>query len=203
MKTELLEQLPALSSGAHSSFEEGICIMEAVAYVAGEPWSDSPVCACPVMSSFLRVWNDDLNDEDRQMLKPLIPRLVNSLASPEIENQRREMISDWYFKVHVPTWLEMAGLNTHAQDARENGINADWSATWSAAAAWSAAASAAAAWSAAASATWSATWSAAAAASAARSAAAAASAAASSLRPNVVKLQKSALELIDRCLELK
>lgn len=30
------------------------CIMEATAYVAGEPWSEAPECICPVIAGFLR-----------------------------------------------------------------------------------------------------------------------------------------------------
>ena len=37
-----------LQKGAHRSAAEGMCIMEAVAYVAGEPFSDHPSCASPV-----------------------------------------------------------------------------------------------------------------------------------------------------------
>jgi hypothetical protein len=68
-----------LKSGSHEPDGE-FCVMEAVAYVAGEKWSDSPKCASPSISGFLRYWNDGMNDEDRQMLKPLIPKLVNSRA---------------------------------------------------------------------------------------------------------------------------
>ena len=47
--------------------------MEAVAYVAGEPWSDNPACACWTIGNFLREWNDVLPDADRDaLLRPLI-----------------------------------------------------------------------------------------------------------------------------------
>jgi hypothetical protein len=39
-----------LNSGGHNDFESGLCVMEAVSYVAGEPWSDTPQCACPVIA---------------------------------------------------------------------------------------------------------------------------------------------------------
>jgi len=35
----------ALASGGHTGIDDGMCVMEAVAYVAGEPWSDAPSCA--------------------------------------------------------------------------------------------------------------------------------------------------------------
>ena len=75
---ERLAALPPLSKGAHKHEDEGACVMEAVAYVAGEPWTDRPACACPVISAFMRAWNDDLpTDADRdRLLRPLIPRLA-------------------------------------------------------------------------------------------------------------------------------
>ena len=64
------------------------CVMEAVAWVAGEPWSDSPECASPVLGAFLRSWNDSLPDDDRQDLKRYIPRLVGSRGTAEQEDAR-------------------------------------------------------------------------------------------------------------------
>lgn len=41
-----------LREGAHGSREEGMCVMEAVAWFAGEPHSDSPDCASPIITKF-------------------------------------------------------------------------------------------------------------------------------------------------------
>ena len=73
---ERLAALPSLSAGGHEHVDEGACFMEAVSYVAGEPWSDKPACACPVLGAFLRTWNDDLSDTDRDRLLRLTPALV-------------------------------------------------------------------------------------------------------------------------------
>ena len=43
-----------LKVGAHSSPNDGMCVMEAVAYIAREPWSDHPVCVSPAIASFMR-----------------------------------------------------------------------------------------------------------------------------------------------------
>lgn len=53
MRTLDLDNL-TLGTGNHSSIEAGVCVMEAVAYVAGEPWSDHPKCASKTASDFLR-----------------------------------------------------------------------------------------------------------------------------------------------------
>lgn len=76
-----------LSVGKHDPDGE-MCVMEAVAYVAGERWSDAPACASPVIGAFLRAWNDCLPDDDRQTLKRYIPRLVGSNGTAEQENAR-------------------------------------------------------------------------------------------------------------------
>jgi hypothetical protein len=71
-----------LKEGGHESREEGVCLLEAVAWVAGEPHSDHPVCVCPVLAEFGRSWNDTLNEADRnRLLKPLIPLFVGTAGS--------------------------------------------------------------------------------------------------------------------------
>ena len=109
-----------LNKGGHDDMSDGMCVMEAVSYVAGEPWTDSPACACPVIATFLRNWNDSLPDDERNdLLKDLIPRLVGTRATPEIENRRATMAADWLIREHTPAWLRLAGLTTQA-DALAN-----------------------------------------------------------------------------------
>ena len=53
----IVRELPAgllLANGGHKSADDGMCLMEAVAYVAGEPHSDSPACASPILASIGR-----------------------------------------------------------------------------------------------------------------------------------------------------
>jgi hypothetical protein len=179
-----------LENGNHDTLERGVCAMEAAAFLAREPHSDTPKCVSAVISSFMRAWNDSLPDEDRQKLKPFILKSLGTSTTAADEVRRAWMARDWYVRTFVPTWLELAGLGDVAQPLRElNELTKDadlelatprllqgskrasaaWSAARSAArsAAWSAARSAA--WSAAESAARSAAWSAA--ESAARSAA--------------------------------
>jgi hypothetical protein len=112
-----LEELDALtllkgSHGENSDYQ--MCVMEAVAYVAGEPWSDHPECACPVLTSFMVPWNDQLGDADRQRLKPYIPRLVGTRSTSEVEQRRSWMACDWLVRTFTPAWLRLAGLNEDA-----------------------------------------------------------------------------------------
>ena len=190
----------SLKSGAHSP-NSTFCVMEAVAYVAGEPWSDKPECACPIISSFLRSWNDALpTDADRdRLLKPLIPKLVNTRGDKALEEKRALMAADWLVRVNTPAWLRLAGLTTHADalsalpeitsfkqvpSIRGPIETARKDAAAARAAAWDAARDAA--WAAARAAAWDAAW------------AAARDAARAKLSVTVSELQNSALELVER-----
>ena len=110
-----LALIPPLGEGSHSSIEDGACIMEAAAFIAGEPWSDAPACACPVISAFLRAWNDGLPDDERDgLLRPLILRVIGTKATPAIEHRRSLLATDWLVREHTPAWLRLAGLTAHA-----------------------------------------------------------------------------------------
>ena len=113
--------LPPLSAGAHKNLEEGCCIMEAVAWVAGEPWTDQPTCACPIIGSMMRIWNDALPDDaDRdRLLRPLIPQLAGSRADQSIEEQRAWLAVDWITRENLPAWLDLTpSLREHAATLR-------------------------------------------------------------------------------------
>ena len=118
INTERLAQVTTLKSGSHEPNDDAnFCVMEAVAYVAGEPWSDHPACTCPVITAFMVSWNDSLpNDDDRaRLLLPLIPALVGTRGSKALETRRANMTADWYIRVHTPAWLRLAGLTTQAE----------------------------------------------------------------------------------------
>jgi hypothetical protein len=186
-----------LGRGSHSAPLNGLvnaCVMEAVAYVAGEPFSDHPECASPILGSFLRSWNDSLNDEDRQMLKPYIVRLVGTNTGKRHEAMRAWMVSDWLAREYARAWLRLAGLKEQvealealaplksATSARKAQPTLDAARKDSAAAG---AAAGAAAWAAAGAAAWAA-------------GAAAWAAAWDALAPTTRGLQQSALLLLDR-----
>ena len=67
-----------LKSGSHSSPEYGLCFMEAVALFNGEKHSDHPGCACLVLTSYMIRLNDSMNDEERQLLKPFVTKIVGT-----------------------------------------------------------------------------------------------------------------------------
>ncbi|MGH8032936.1 MAG: hypothetical protein ACREO8_11385 [Luteimonas sp.] len=108
-------QAMELKAGRHRSLEQGACLMEAVSYVAGERWSDHPECACPVISTFLRSWNDGLpNHERTKLLRDLIPLIIGTRSTPEVEQRRATMAADWLIRTNTPAWLRLAGLTAQA-----------------------------------------------------------------------------------------
>lgn len=110
-----LAKIGPLQIGAHSD-HKAFCILEAVAFVAGEPWSDAPKCASPVISAFLRSWNDALDDERRDtLLRPLIPKMIGTNGTNALEKRRSMMAADWFVRVHTSAWLKLAGLTVHAE----------------------------------------------------------------------------------------
>ena len=106
-----------LRKGGHSSFDDGVCAMELVAWLAGEPHSDHPKCASPVLTRFAMSWNDALDDEGRQKLKPLLPRIVGT-ANDGHDEWRAWLATDWLVRVCAPAWLELAGVKESAAALR-------------------------------------------------------------------------------------
>jgi hypothetical protein len=180
-----------LEVGAHASPKAGFCVMELAAYLAHEKHSDHPQCVSPVLGAFLRNWNDSVDDEFRQRLKPYAARVLNT-AGDGLDERRAWMATDWLIRVCAPAWLDLAKLPQHGSALRAADeicdaagaervqplLNAAWAAAWAAAGAAAGAAAWAAAWAAAGAAAGAAAWAA--------------------FKPTVERLQQSALELLDR-----
>jgi hypothetical protein len=102
--------------GSHPSREDGMCVMEVCAMLAGEKHSDTPACADPVITK-LAIWvNDSCNDQLRNELLLDLPwRIVGTKSTPEIEQQRAFMAADWTVRFVCPTLLRRAGLTAEAE----------------------------------------------------------------------------------------
>jgi hypothetical protein len=148
-----------LTYGSHTNREDGMCLMEAVAYLAGEPHTDAPACACPMLTAYAVALNDAMGtgpDGDAlraRYLHDLAPMLVGSRSTPDVERRRAFVLADHAVRVIAPLALESAGLGDEAAklralDAVVDEQSAD-AAAWAAArSAWAAARTAAraAAW---------------------------------------------------------
>jgi hypothetical protein len=84
-----------LSRGNHKTPEEGACVMELASMLAGEPFSDHPTTACPVIASLLRTFNDALDDEPRQELYGYAAKAVGSRGSRWVERARLDRLIAW------------------------------------------------------------------------------------------------------------
>ncbi len=101
----LIDQHP-LRRGAHSTRDDGMCAMEMVAWLAGEPHSDEPGCACPVLAAFVRACNDAMTDDARnRYLRPLVPLLVNSRGTAATERARGLLVVDTLVRTLLPACL--------------------------------------------------------------------------------------------------
>jgi hypothetical protein len=80
-----------LRAGAGGDYKNGLCVMEAVAWMASEGATDEPECACPVLGAFAIRLNDSLTQENRQQLKALILPLTGT-RSKDHEKVRAEHI---------------------------------------------------------------------------------------------------------------
>jgi hypothetical protein len=93
-----------LKKGAHTSPEEGMSLLEAVAFTAGEKFTIRPKCTSPVLATYGRELNDDLPDEQRQQLIPLIPKLIGTV-NPEQDQRDGLRCAHWLVTHWLPTWL--------------------------------------------------------------------------------------------------
>jgi hypothetical protein len=107
-----------LTHGSHSNRDEGVCLLEAVAWYAGEDHSDMPSCVSMVLCTYGTRLNDVLPHGRRQELKPLVPRLVGT-ASDGLDERRSYMALDWLVRTYTPAWLDLAGLVAEAQALRD------------------------------------------------------------------------------------
>jgi hypothetical protein len=106
-----------LGKGAHGSFQEGACLLEAASFIAGEPWSDHPACVSPVLGAYGRSLNDSLPHDRRQELKDYVPQLIGTAEDGQDE-ARSYLALDWLIRTYTPAFLDLAGLTREAQELR-------------------------------------------------------------------------------------
>jgi hypothetical protein len=84
-----------LSRGSHAGPAQGACVMELASMLAGEPFTDHPECASPVLGSFLRAYNDHVAAGRRQDLYRYAAVVVGTRAAGEVEQARAELCAHW------------------------------------------------------------------------------------------------------------
>lgn len=110
-----------LRRGDHPSREDGVCAMEAVAWLAGEEHTDHPACCSRVIAAFVRAWNDGLptNADRDRLLKPLLPLMIGTATGEADDFKRSYMAMDWIVRTYLPAWLDLTKtLTPHAAKLR-------------------------------------------------------------------------------------
>ncbi len=92
---QVSHQTIRLAKGKHQSAEQGACVMELASMLAGEPFSDHPQSVSAPIASFLRRYNDMLDDRRRQDLYPYAARVVGTTSTREVELARVRRLMAW------------------------------------------------------------------------------------------------------------
>jgi len=116
--TAVSHQTIKLGRGKHSSPEDGACVMELASMLAGEPFSDHPHSVCPVIASFLRTYNDSIDDKSRQDLYAYASIVAGTRSNAQVERARAARLAAWTaelrdrrrFRVLLPPRLRRLGL---------------------------------------------------------------------------------------------
>lgn len=131
--TNMIQDLPRLSAGAHGEDDGALCAMEMVAYMERLPHSDHPACTCPVLASYVRTLNDNMDGKSRQKLLPILPLLVGTVNS-ELEVPRAHFFADAAKNRFVPmcgqdansVWDESIQVLIEAIELDEDRVVAQW-----------------------------------------------------------------------------
>ena len=93
--TPVSHQTIKLSRGRHSSPEHGACVMELASMLAGEGFSDHPRSVSRPIASFLRGYNDLVDDRRREDLYRYAAQAVGTAGSPPVDDARAARLLDW------------------------------------------------------------------------------------------------------------
>ena len=104
-----------LGQGSHETREEGVCLMELVAWLAGEQHSHFPACTSPALADYATFANDHLPDGPRQRLINLAPRLVGT-SCPHCEENRVNTVILTMLKYTVCPALQARSMSTQAEE---------------------------------------------------------------------------------------
>lgn len=105
-----------LSRNGHRTRDDGVCALEAAAWLAGEEHGDQPECVSPILGALIRALNDNLVEDDRQALKryllPILGTGLRGVGSDGIFEQHRTVAAvDWAVRTAVPEVLFTLGWN--------------------------------------------------------------------------------------------
>jgi hypothetical protein len=106
-----------LAVGRHRTAARGRCAMEWLSHLAGERHGDAPRSVSLVLAGFARSWNDALDDDTRQRLRPFLGRMI-ATAEDGLDDERAWACADWLTRDGAPPLLDHAGLHEQAERLR-------------------------------------------------------------------------------------
>lgn len=112
-----------LDGGGHDNYEDGVCAMELVSYIANEPFSATPQCVCPALTSYVVELNDILDFTDRQLLKPYLLKLLGTRDDKGCE--RAEIFAHAALTIFAPFALAKGGHSSAVDPMRALKLG-DW-----------------------------------------------------------------------------
>lgn len=131
MTTVLQDRLAAiadlpLTAGSHDAppageLPCGCCVMEKYAWVTGQEWTDDPENCSPVISAFLRRYNDGTDQDGRNKIDAWVFKNADRLAATANDGRDGErgfQVADFGIRVALPLWLELAGATEPAAKLR-------------------------------------------------------------------------------------
>lgn len=104
-------QTVRLSRGRHVSPANGVCVMELASMLAGEEFSDHPASVSRSIASFLRTYNDMIDDSRRQDLYTVAAKSVGTAAGEAAESFRASRLIAWGDEMRARSlWGKVLGL---------------------------------------------------------------------------------------------
>lgn len=112
-------QTVRLARGSHRSPDRGACVTELASMLAGEPFSDHPTCASPVVAAILRRVNDRVGPRRRQELRYYAAAVVDSRGSVELERMRAAHCVAWVREHGSRRWWQRVALHQAERNPRD------------------------------------------------------------------------------------
>jgi len=100
-----------LKSGGHAVGRD-FCAMEFIAKIAGEPWTDKPVCVHPLLGAYCRGMNDATWPSDEARTETMLPLLAEVFGTTALVIDMRR-IAEQTIRIIVPIALEAAAELHH------------------------------------------------------------------------------------------
>lgn len=93
-------------------------VFEWLAILSGEDYRAIPTSICPVVVNVVAHYGGMIADDDFRTseMTRLLPRLLNTRSTPEVEERRWWTVLDWHTRFYLPLLFQSCGLYTKAYD---------------------------------------------------------------------------------------